>query len=153
MITASRSWLPQHLAEVAVALAGVLELLHHSIAAGFPESHAAVTTTSGWLAQAPRLARPMPPQPIRPRWMRLLGPGLGRAAGWRGASKVRCGKADGSDRGRLFQEGTAGDRVVLIHRGDSSHREHRLHSFFFSQRPGEQGQHLRPQNAEGQLEG
>ena len=40
-----------------------------------PMSQMPVTTTSGYLAQLARLARPMPPAPISPTWIRSLAPG------------------------------------------------------------------------------
>lgn len=55
-----------------------------------------------------------------------VGAGRAPAGGLRGSDKVRGGDAEGGKGGGLSEEGTAGDRVGLIHGGKVSSGSHIL---------------------------
>ena len=82
----------QHLAEVAIALAGVLELLHHSIAPGFPRIARGGDDDIGLAGASAEVSAAHAAAADQAEVDTAVGAGFGPGCRRRGASKVRCGK-------------------------------------------------------------
>ena len=115
----------QHLAEVAVAFAGILELLHHGIAAGLPGIAGGGDDDIGLFGAGAEVGAAHAAAADEADVDAAVGAGLGPGGRLRTGGKVRRGEADGGDGGSLLQEGPAGERVVLIHGANSSDGLHK----------------------------
>ena len=110
-------WLLQHLTEVSEALAGVFELLHHGVAAGLPGIARGGDNDVRLAGAGAEVGSAHAATANQADVDAAVRAGLGPGSGLRSGSEVRGGEADGGDGGGLFEEGAAGERVVLIHAG------------------------------------
>ena len=123
----------QHLAEVAVALASILELLHDRVAAGRPDIAGGGDNDIRLAGASAEVGAAHAATADEANVDAAVRAGLGPGGRLRGGSEVGGGKPNGGDGGSLLEEGAAGERAMLVHGENSSHRLRRLHGFLLWQ--------------------
>ena len=102
-------WLLEHLAEVSIAFAGVLELLHDGIAAGLPGIASGGNYNVGLAGAGAEIGAAHAAAADQADVDAAVRAGLGPGGRLCGGDEVRGGEPDGGDGGGLFQEGAAGE--------------------------------------------
>ena len=116
----------QQFAEVGVAFAGVLELLHHGVPAGLPDIAGAGDDDIRMFGACAQVGPAHAAAADEAKVDAAVRAGCGPGTRPRGSGEVGCGEPDGGDGGSLLQEGTAADSAVLIHGGQSSQQRPRF---------------------------
>jgi hypothetical protein len=120
----------QHFTEVAIAFAGVLELLHHRVSARGPGVTSGGNDDVGLLGASAEVGAAHAAAADEADVNAAVRAGLWAATRLRGSDKVRGGEAEGGKRGGLSEEGAAGDGVVPIHEEEFNQPLPRIHCFF-----------------------